>query len=261
MKLERNKSSVPGPLSSVSLTTGLCPLNSDPLTSDHRPLSSDNCLLTSDHLTSDLCPPTTDPLTSVPRPPSSVPSHPSSVQNMQRTLPLLTLLTILLLLPALSAIAQTQMDRQSQMFRLGDGIIRIAELGQLADSVNVWGDISNSGRYLIPRGTTVMEMISYARGPINLRTGEITLDWSRVRVEIAISRFDKESKEENVDVFVYQYNHPVPEELRNYKLKNGDVLSVQVRREPTFRDYISVISPVLSLLLSTWLLYDRIRDI
>lgn len=176
---------------------------------------------------------------------------------MQRLLPLLT---ILIFIPALNAFGQTQMDRQSQMFRLGDGIIRIAEPGQLADSVNVWGDISTSGRYLIPRGTTVPELISYARGPISLRTGETTLDWSEVRVEISISRYNPETGLDDVDVFTYFYNQAMPADLRGYKLKNGDVVSMQVRRRPTFRDYISVISPVVSLLLSTLLLYDRISS-
>ena len=32
----------------------------------------------------------------------------------------------------------------------GDRYIRVAEIGELADSVNVWGDVGSSGRYIIP---------------------------------------------------------------------------------------------------------------
>ncbi|HCI72301.1 MAG TPA: hypothetical protein DHV30_17575, partial [Balneola sp.] len=44
-------------------------------------------------------------------------------------------------------IAQNQQLYTSQQFRLGERIIRISEPGQLADSVNVWGDVGSSGRY------------------------------------------------------------------------------------------------------------------
>ena len=145
---------------------------------------------------------------------------------------------------------------QSQQFRLGEGMVRIAEPGQIADTVNVWGDISNPGRYMIPRGTTIPEIISYARGPVSLRTGETTLDWSEVRLEVAISRFDPEQGYEEVINFTYHYNEPLPEEFREFTLQSNDVFSVQVRRRPTFQDYIGVIASALSAVATTFVVLD-----
>ena len=49
----------------------------------------------------------------------------------------------------------------SQQFRLGERIIRVAEPGQLADTLNVWGDVNSPGRYLVPKNTTLPQLISY----------------------------------------------------------------------------------------------------
>lgn len=147
----------------------------------------------------------------------------------------------------------------SQMFRLGEGVVRIAEPGQIVDTLNLWGDVRAPGRYIVPRGTKVADLISYARGPITLRTGETTLDWSEVRIEISISRWNRETGEEEVFSFRYRYNEAMPNELREFTLQGNDMISLQVRRRPIFRDYVQVIAPALSLLLNAILLYDRAR--
>lgn len=66
---------------------------------------------------------------------------------------------------SIDLMAQTRQTPTSQQFRLGDRIIRISEPGQLSDSVNVWGDVGSSGRYLVPKGTDLTELISYSFWP------------------------------------------------------------------------------------------------
>src|SRR5690554_7643768 len=88
--------------------------------------------------------------------------------------------------------AQVRSTPVSQQFRMGERIIRIAEPGQLADSVNVWGDVGSSGRYLVPEGTSLPLLLSYSFGPQTLRDGQTNLDWSKMRVEIHIQEFDAE---------------------------------------------------------------------
>ena len=168
-------------------------------------------------------------------------------------------LVALLMLPDLAAAQTVRELPTSRMFRLGEGMVRIAEPGELSDTLSLWGDVTAPGRYIVPRGTTVPELISYARGPISLRTGETTLDWSQVRLEIAISRYDAETGSEEVFNFRYRYNEPVPVELRQFVLAGDDMVSLQVRRRPIFRDYVDVIAPAVTLLLSVILLYDRAR--
>lgn len=174
-------------------------------------------------------------------------------------------LLVFFLLPMMFVLSQEAMAQsrgvpQSQLFRLGDGVVRIADERQLADSVNVWGDISNPGRYIVPRGTTVPDLLSYARGPVSLRTGDIILDWSEVRLEIAISRYNKEEGKEEAFRFVYRYNEPIPDDLRYFVIQNNDLVSLRVLRRPTFRDYVNVIAPSVSLLISTLVLWERLLN-
>jgi hypothetical protein len=147
----------------------------------------------------------------------------------------------------------------SQMFRMAEGFVRIAEPGQIADTLNIWGDVSLPGRYMVPRRTNVSDLISFARGPIRFQSGETQIDWSRVRLDIAISRFDPELGEQAF-TFRYNYNEPMPVGMRNFTLQNNDLVSIQTRRKPIFIDYVRVIAPTLSIILSTILIYDRFSN-
>ncbi|ACF14583.1 hypothetical protein Ctha_2131 [Chloroherpeton thalassium ATCC 35110] len=149
---------------------------------------------------------------------------------------------------------------QSQLFRLGSGITRIAETGQLADTVNIWGDVFSPGRYLVPRGTTIHELISYANGPMRYTSGETVLDWSELRLEIGISRYDALENDQIFNHYTFSYNEGLPKELFEYALKNEDVLSMQVKRNPAFVDYLRVIAPVLTAISTTVLVYVRLKD-
>jgi hypothetical protein len=59
------------------------------------------------------------------------------------------------------------------------------------------------------------------------------------------------------EAFNLKLNEPLPQEMKNYPLRNGDVITVKADRKPTFRDYFSIIAPVLSLGLSTFLVINR----
>ncbi|REL33834.1 hypothetical protein DYD21_10540 [Rhodohalobacter sp. SW132] len=177
---------------------------------------------------------------------------------MKQTLFLVLLLIVTSLYTVENTTAQQREVPTSQMFRLAEGIVRIAEPGQLADSVNVWGDVSAPGRYVVPRGTRAHELISYARGPIGFRTGETTLDWSKMRLEVNISRYDHETGEETVQNFRFRYNEPYPAELRRYRLSNDEIISLEVKRRAAFVDYVRVIAPVLTAVATGFLIVDRL---
>lgn len=145
----------------------------------------------------------------------------------------------------------------SQQFRLADGIIRIAEPGQLSDTLNVWGDINDPGRYMVPQGTTLPDMISYARGPNQYRTGETTVDWSKLRIEVNVSR-ERSGGLDKVTSFTYHYDKPLPPGMRDYVLKNNDVIGIQVKRKPSLADYLGIIAPVISGLATTILIIQRL---
>jgi len=160
-------------------------------------------------------------------------------------------------LPVQSLFAQSSQQLQlGQQFRLAEGIVRVAEPGELADTLNIWGDVSAPGRFIVPRGTTLPDLMSYARGPVRINTGETLLDWSEMRLTITVSRMDSSGKEISIR-HRYVYNEPMPADIRTFRVRNGDLVSVQARRKPTWRDYLGVVSPTVSLALSAILLYDR----
>lgn len=157
--------------------------------------------------------------------------------------------------------AQTELGRQlefSQQFRMADRIVRIAEPGQLADTINVWGDVNSPGRYMVPRGTALPELISYSFGPTGIRDREASLDWSKLRVEVNVSDYNSENGEETITNFSFRYNEPLPQGMRSFQLKNNQVISVEVKRRPSFMDYVRVVAPVVSAVATSILIAERL---
>lgn len=175
----------------------------------------------------------------------------------------LFLITVLILSGGIITELKAQQEggqlNQSQMFRLGERIIRVAEPGELADSVNVWGDVGSAGRYLVPRDTKLPELLSYSFGPQTIRSQESDLDWSKLRVEVSISEYDAEQGEDTIERFTYRFEEPLPAEMRNFELNNNQVVAIQVKRKPSFRDYVQVVAPVLSSIATGFLIIERLR--
>ncbi len=166
-----------------------------------------------------------------------------------------------LLIP-IASYAQGEQGRQlqySQQFRLGDRFIRVAEPGELTDSVNVWGDVNSAGRYLVPEDTRLPELISYSFGPATIRDRESNLDWSKLRMEVKVSRFDENQRRVEVANFRYRYDEPEPVEMFEYELNNNDIVTLQVKRKPAFIDYVRVIAPVISSVATGFLIVERLR--
>lgn len=147
----------------------------------------------------------------------------------------------------------------SQQFRSADRIIRIAEPGQLADTLNVWGDVNSPGRYLIPKGTTLPGLISYSLGPRAIYERDTALDWSKLRVEVNISG-ENSGGGERVTSFRYHYNEPLPDGMRTFRLENNQVVTIEVKRKPSFMDYLRVVAPVLSSVATGLLIAERLIE-
>lgn len=154
--------------------------------------------------------------------------------------------------------AQQRGTPTSQQFRLGERIIRIAEPGQLADSVNVWGDVGSAGRYIVPRGTTLPLLISYSFGPQTLRDGQTNLDWSKMRVEINVQKHDSSNNVQEMKSFRYRFEEPFPEGMHNFVLENNHTVTLRVKRKPSFRDYVGVVAPVISAIATSIIIVDRL---
>ncbi|TNE74753.1 hypothetical protein EP331_00775 [bacterium] len=167
---------------------------------------------------------------------------------------------LMLLLQSSVVYSQQNLMNQTNQLRLGGGIFRIAEQGQLADSVNVWGDVQNSGRFLIPVGTTIANMISYAGGPVLFRTGDTVIDWSVVKLEITVSR-SKTDNTQSQKKFLFAYSEKVPEEFKSFELENGDIVIIQVKRKRNWRDYLQVIGPIASTVTAVITTYVLLKNL
>jgi hypothetical protein len=142
---------------------------------------------------------------------------------------------------------------------LSDRYIRVAELGELVDSVNVWGDVNSQGRYLVPEGTNLPDLISFSFGYTPLGR-EASVDWAKTQVEIKVSRFNEDRKLVEVAYFRYRYHDPEPPEMWEFELQNNDIITLQVRRRASIADYVGVIAPVLSVITTTLILWERLRE-
>jgi len=142
---------------------------------------------------------------------------------------------------------------------LSNRYIRVAEMGELTDTLNVWGDVTSSGRYIIPEGTTLPELISYSFGYTGLRGRESDINWAKTQIEVKVSRYKENENKVDVAMFKYKYHEPEPVAMFEFDLKNNDIVTLEVKKRPTFRDYVGVIAPVVSVIATSILLIENLR--
>lgn len=143
----------------------------------------------------------------------------------------------------LSSQSHAQIQQEVPQFR--SDIVRLAPTGVLADTINVWGAVTQRGRFMVPRGTTVTQMLSYTGGPGigggSTRLGDARSVYgyhSRPQVEVYLHRYDEYEQRETLERWVYRLRDPFPEGMRNYQLQNGEYVTVLVRTRPTALQYV-----------------------
>ncbi|SRR6056297_1969495 len=142
-----------------------------------------------------------------------------------------------------------------------DGFIRFAEAGQLVDTVNVWGDLGRTGRYIIPRGTTITELISFGGGPTSVGVGlrgRGESSFADVKLRIHLSKFNEARNREEIMSFQLAFDDPIPFELRNYKVSNEEIVIVEIKRTPSFIDVLGVLGPILGIVTTSIVIFDRL---
>lgn len=137
------------------------------------------------------------------------------------------------------------------------GLIMIAEPGQLADTLSLWGDVGRSGQYIIPRGTTPLELISYGGG-FGTRGNLNNNAFAKIRLRVSISTYHEQQDRETVKHFSFKHSDPIPRGLREYRLSSEDVVTIQVKRKPSFIDVLGVVGPILSTITTSYFIYNEI---
>lgn len=123
------------------------------------------------------------------------------------------------------------------------------------------GDVESTGRFLVPKGTSIVELLSYTGGMATLRSSLTQLDWSKMRVEVNVHEYTETGNSELIAEFKYRFEEPFPVEMWNYKLKNEQAVTVRVKRKPSFRDYLGVFASTIGAVASTVILLDRLNKL
>jgi hypothetical protein len=162
------------------------------------------------------------------------------------------------LIIAETARAQDEIPAVTLQYRLVEGIVQISEPGEESVLINLWGDVNAPGRFMVPTGTTLIELVSFARGPASFRTGETTLDWSKLRVEVNVSRRNQVQNIDEVVNFRFRYTQQLPLGMRDFVLQENDFITLEVKRRPAFVDYMRIIGPISTVVAAMILLVDKL---
>ncbi len=146
----------------------------------------------------------------------------------------------------------------TQQYRLVEGIVQISNPGEESVLINLWGDVNAPGRFMVPTGTTLIELISFARGPASFRTGETTLDWSKLRIEVNVSRQSQELNSDEVVNFRFRYTQQLPSGMRDFILQENDFITLEVKRRPALVDYMRIAGPISTVVAAMILLIDKL---
>lgn len=153
---------------------------------------------------------------------------------------------------------QISVAQELNLFRLNTGIIQIAKPSQLADTLSVWGDVRRAGRYVVPRNTNLMELLSMAKGPAGFSGGGRRDVWSNVELKVYVSRYSESLDNFQIKTFNLELDQPFPPGMKHYSLQNGDVITIKADQKATFRDYFSIIAPIITLGFTSYLFFTSL---
>lgn len=114
--------------------------------------------------------------------------------------------------------------------------------------VIAWGGFKNPGKYLVPEGTTMIDMMTYAGLPPN---SELLEDVKLVRAK------DITSKYQSSTVIKFNFKKFFDKETTSFSSENplvkpGDIILIPLELEKTFWDYLKeglvIIGPIASIL-------------
>ena len=128
--------------------------------------------------------------------------------------------------------------------------------GDLPIHVSVWGSARLPGRYEIPEGTNLGQLLSLAGGPgFDTRGFIIGIDTrERQRRGQTYIRVSRSSGDNTAVVLESRIDNLLEEEFRHFKLEDGDVIMVDMVQRFNVWDAVMIISSSASLIL----LLDRI---
>ena len=170
----------------------------------------------------------------------------------------------ILIILSLPSILFSQNDREkvgnNEINSQQGGYYNYGDKNKVNIEVNIWGYVKFPGKYLIPKGSTVMDLISYSGGPIT----ESKLE------DIRLFRPKNDSLKTKDKLINIDYNDLLwdspPEDLRNFKnkinlpLMPGDILIFTGEPRYFARDNINFILSISAVLISIGILIVSIAN-
>ena len=152
-----------------------------------------------------------------------------------------------------NAVSQDDKERigLEEIMKTGVNYYNYADKDKVNIEVIVWGGIKNPGKYLIPAGTTVIDLITLAGGPVS----EETIEY------VKLIRMKNDSLNTQTDKIMHlNYRGFFEKEKRSYYkyvnpvVQAGDMITIPIEEEMTFWDYFKdvygYIVPLAALILS-----------
>lgn len=159
---------------------------------------------------------------------------------------------LIIFLPVLS---NSQVDRQrvgnTDIYNQQGGFYNFGDKDKVNIDVNVWGFVKYPGKYLIPKGSTLQDLISYSGGPTSDSKLEEIILYSPKNDSINVSG-DKILKINYDDLF-WQEN-AISKNRNNPLLSPGDILILKGEPRYFARDNVSFILSISSVLISLGIL-------
>lgn len=155
----------------------------------------------------------------------------------------------------------SQVDRQKvgtdAVYNQQGGFYNYGDKDKVNIDVNVWGYVRYPGKYLIPKGSTIMDLISYSGGPIT----ESKLE------DIRLFRPKNDSLNIKKDkVIVLNYNdlfwdeHNGTKDKTNFDMMPGDILILTGEPRYFTRDNVNFILSISAVLISLGILAVSIAN-
>ena len=118
----------------------------------------------------------------------------------------------------------------------------ISKPGELTMQVNIWGYVRNPGRYEIPSSTDLIQLVSYAGGPIP--DGDMS--------DVKVTRLLKNDSTYSHQEFNVNLADLTKIQLTDLNLYPGDTIFIDRTSWASFRDILTVTIPVATVAMTVW---------
>lgn len=135
----------------------------------------------------------------------------------------------------------------TQTYTQSGGLFNYGEKDKVNIEVSLWGYVKYPGKYIIPQGSTLVDLVSYAGGPsVDAKLDNIRL--FRPKNDSLNITEDEMIKIDYNDIF--WLDKVTFKKNRNIIMKPGDILVFPGEPRLFFKDNISIILSIASVLIS-----------